>query len=93
MEEYLTDRNWNAKKFQYEIGEKAKVKIWRCRERMRCRQESCRIGDVDLNEDYGMAVQVVCGGRQFKRSIPASKMEMLDLSPKEMAEMIVADAI
>lgn len=91
--EYLSDRFWNSKKLQYEIGEEWKIKIWSCKERMRCEKEPCRIEDVDMNAAYGMAIQIVGGGRQSKRSIPMSKLEMIESNPKEFAEMLVEDAI
>lgn len=91
--EYLTERNWNPRKLQYELGETWKIKVWPCKERMKLERESCKIEDIDLDEAYGMAIQITGGGRQSRRTIPASKMEMIDVTPKEMAEMLVEDAI
>ena len=91
--EYLTERNWRPLKGQYEIGEKVKVKIWVCGDRMRCRGDSCRIEDVNLSEAKGFAVQIATPKRQSKRSIPKAKMDMIGLSPKDMAEYLVEDAV
>lgn len=91
--EHLTSKNWNERKLQYEIGEKWKIKIWKCNAKMRPGRDSCKIEDVDLNEDYGMSIQIAGGGRQTRRTIPATKMEMIETTPKEMAEMLVEDAI
>ena len=91
--EYLSDKYWNPNKLQYEIGEEWRIKIWSCKERMRCEKEPCRIEEVDMDAAYGMAIQIVGGGRQSKRSIPMSKLEMVESTPKEFAEMLVEDAI
>ena len=91
--EYLTEKNWNPRRLQYEIGEDWKIKIWPCKERMRLEKESCKPEDIDLDESYGMAIQIIGGGRQSRRTIPATKMEMIDATPKEMAEMLVEDAL
>ena len=91
--EYLSLKNWNERKMQYDIEEEWHVKIWKCNAKMRLAKESCRIEDVDLDEDYGMAIQIIGGGRQTKRTIPSSKMEMIEATPKEMAEMLVEDAL
>ncbi len=93
MNRYLTEKTWNPRTLQYEIGEKWKVKIWSCNARMRLSKEPCRIEEVDLDEAYGMAIQIAGGGRQSKRTIPASKMEMIEITPTDMAEMLVEDAI
>ena len=83
----LLDRaRWNASKKQYELGESWLVKLWRCKERMRCEPEPCRAEDVDVNAVRGIAVQIVGGGRQTKRSIPADKLEWLGGSVKEIVE-------
>lgn len=91
--EYLTEKTWNERKLQYEIGEEWKIKIWPCNAKMRLSKEPCRIEEVDIEEAYGMCIQIIGGGRQSKRTIPASKMEMIETTPKEMAEMLVEDAI
>ncbi len=91
--EYLTEKTWNSRRLQYEIGEEWKIKIWSCNAKMRLSKDPCRIEEVDLDEAYGMAIQIIGGGRQSKRTIPASKMEMIKATPKEMAEMLVEDAV
>ena len=93
MKEYLTEKTWNPRMLRYEIGEEWKIKIWPCNAKMRLSKDPCRIEDVDLDEAYGMAVQIIGGGRQSKRTIPASKMEMIGATPKDMAEMLIEDAI
>ena len=91
--EYLTEKTWNERKLQYEIGEDWKVKIWSCNAKMRLSKDPCRIEDVNLDEVYGMAIQIIGGGRQTRRTIPASKLEMIEATPKDMAEMLIEDAI
>ena len=91
--EYLTEKTWNERKLQYDIGEEWKIKIWPCNAKMRLPKESCQIKEVDLEEAYGMCIQIIGGGRQSKRTIPASKMEMIGATPKDMAEMLIEDAI
>ncbi len=91
--DYLTESNWNPRKLQYEIGEDVKVKIWACRDRMRCERESCQIGQINLAESKGMAIQIATPFRQSKRSIPKSKLEMLRTTPRELAESLVSDAV
>lgn len=90
---YLTEKTWNPRRLQYEIGEEWKIKIWSCNARMRLSKDPCKIEEVDLDEAYGMCIQIIGGGRQSKRTIPASKMEMIETTPADMAEMLVEDAI
>ena len=75
--EHLKKARWNESRRQYEIGEEWKVKLWRCKERMRCEAEPCKVDEVDLKSVYGIAVQITGGGKQTKRSIPADKLEWL----------------
>ena len=91
--EYLVSKNWNEKKMQYDVREDWHVKIWSCNAKMRLSKDPCCIEEVDLDEAYGMCIQIIGGGRQTKRTIPASKMEMIEATPKEMAEMLVEDAM
>ena len=73
----LDKARWNAARKQYEIGEDWRIKLWPCKERMRCERDSCRVEDVDLDAVYGIAVQIIGGGSQTKRSIPVDKLEWL----------------
>ena len=53
---------------------------------MRCEQEPCKADEVDVNAVYGIAVQIVGGGKQTKRSIPVDKLEWLGGNVKEIVE-------
>lgn len=82
----LDKARWNAARKQYELGENWRVKLWRCKERMRCEQESCKFDEVDVDAVHGIAVQIVGGGKQTKRSIPVDKLEWLGGNVKEIVE-------
>lgn len=89
MNDYLRDAKWNPVKGQYEIGDDWRIKIWKCKERMRCERDACRIEDVDLDAVCGIAVQIVGGGRQTKRSIPAKKLEWLGGDVRETVNCLI----
>ena len=50
--EYLTEKTWNPRHLQYEIGEEWKVKIWSCNAKMRLSKDPCKIEDIKERKEY-----------------------------------------